>query len=283
MSVPSDNVVRLAEGTTAKNAAGEITEKVVKFLVKDSQMTVEQALDVVIDQVATVQFDDLVFSEARFESFTGDGFIEISATFKDPSSSRGFDQEKPTMSWDCSGGTKHVTRAIQQDHVYGQKDAGGAICWNGKYGDECEIAGVDIPTANHRMTLTKLIKIAHLTAQYHMTVGELVGKVNSAQFKGWPKGSVMFDGANYSTPVQKGAKVIVTFNFHMAPNEENVVLGKDDQNQDITVSAEGFEYIDVRHKTVVDPQNNTPKVKIEDVYVDQVTEYGDFSALGLES
>lgn len=283
MAITTNNIVRLAEGTTALNEFGDPTEKTIKFLVTDPTATVDTALEAVRQVAAGITISGLRFSGVRFESFTGDDFIEISAMYKTPSDDKGYDEETPTMNWSCGGGTKHVTRAIKQTHPYGQKDAGGAIGWNGKYGDESQIEGVDIPTANHKMTYTKVIPINALTAQYRIAVGNLVGKVNSAQFKGWPKGSVMFDGANYSTPIKKRIKVVVAFDFHMQPNEENVVLGKDDNNQDITVSAEGFEYVDVRHKTTVNPQNNTPRVKIEDVYVDQVTHYGDFSILGLGS
>ena len=72
------------------------------------------------------------------------------------------DDESPTLSFDCGGGTKHLLYSLAQKKVYGDKDAGGAIGWNGKSGDDCEIAGVDIPTAQLRETYTKQMRISRL-------------------------------------------------------------------------------------------------------------------------
>lgn len=183
------------------------------------------------------------------------------------------DDESPTLSFDCGGGTKHLLYSLAQKKVYGDKDAGGAIGWNGKSGDDCEIAGVDIPTAQLRETYTKQMRISRLTTSYKRSVASLVGKVNSGSFKGWSAGEVMFLGMSYSTPAKKASKVTVTFNFAIQPNESNVKIGEH------SVSKKGFEYAWAISKSVA--AGGGPKIEVEGIYVDQVCEYASFSALGL--
>lgn len=183
------------------------------------------------------------------------------------------DDETPTESFDCGGGTKHLLYSFGQRKVYGDKDAGGAIGWNGKSGDDCEIAGVDVPTAQLRETYTKPMKISKLTTSFKRKVAALVGKVNSGAFKGWNAGEVMFLGMSYSTPAKKAKKVTVSFNFAIQPNESGVkVAGK-------SVTKKGFEYVWAISKTVA--SSGTPKLEVEGIYVDQVCEYASFSGLGL--
>ena len=183
------------------------------------------------------------------------------------------DDETPTEGFDCGGGTKHLLYSFGQRKVYGDKDAGGAIGWNGKSGDDCEIAGVDVPTAQLRETYTKPMKISKLTTSFKRKVAALVGKVNSGAFKGWNAGEVMFLGMSYSTPAKKAKKVTVSFNFAIQPNESGVkVAGK-------SVTKKGFEYVWAISKTVA--SSGSPKLEVEGIYVDQVCEYASFSGLGL--
>ncbi|MBR5680588.1 MAG: hypothetical protein IKX19_08025 [Clostridia bacterium] len=183
------------------------------------------------------------------------------------------DDETPTESFDCGGGTKHLLYSFGQKKVYGDKDAGGAIGWNGKSGDDCEIAGVDVPTAQLRETYTKPMRVSKLTTAFKRKVAALVGKVNSGSFKGWNAGEVMFLGMSYSTPAKKAKKVTVTFNFAIQPNESGVrIAGK-------SVTKKGFEYVWAISKTVA--SSGSPKLEVEGIYVDQVCEYASFSGLGL--
>ena len=183
------------------------------------------------------------------------------------------DDETPTESFDCGGGTKHLLYSYSQKKVYDDKDAGGAIGWNGKSGDDCEIVGVDVPTAQLRETYTKQMRIGKLTTAFKRKVAALVGKVNSGSFKGWNAGEVLFLGMSYSTPAKKAKKVTVSFNFAIQPNETGVkVAGK-------SVTKKGFEYVWAISKTVA--SSGTPKLEVEGIYVDQVCEYASFSGLGL--
>ena len=229
--------------------------------------------------VAAKELNDLPLDSIEIDERCGDQTFKINALYKteDTSSSGGGDDddddEDPTISFDCGGGSKHLLYSLAQKKVFGDKDPGGAIGWNGKTGDDCEITGVDIPTAQLRETYTVQMKVSKLSTSYKKKVAALVGKVNSGTFKGWSAGEVMFLGMSYSTPAKKAKKVTVTFNFAIQPNESKVKVGGK------SVSKKGFEYVWAISKTVAN--NGTPKMQVEGIYVDQVCEYASFSSLGL--
>ena len=229
--------------------------------------------------VAAKELNELPLDSIEIDERCGDQTFKINALYKteDTSSSGGGDDddddEDPTISFDCGGGSKHLLYSLAQKKVFGDKDPGGAIGWNGKTGDDCEITGVDIPTAQLRETYTVQMRVSKLSTSYKKKVAALVGKVNSGTFKGWSAGEVMFLGMSYSTPAKKAKKVTVTFNFAIQPNESKVKVGGK------SVSKKGFEYVWAISKTVAN--NGTPKMQVEGIYVDQVCEYASFSSVGL--
>ena len=238
----------------------------------------DTALNAVLG-VAAKELNELPLDSIEIDERCGDQTFKINALYKteDTSSSGGGndddDDEDPTISFDCGGGSKHLLYSLAQKKVFGDKDPGGAIGWNGKTGDDCEITGVDIPTAQLRETYTMQMRVSKLSTSYKKKVAALVGKVNSGSFKGWSAGEVMFLGMSYSTPAKKAKKVTVSFNFAIQPNESKVKVGGK------TVSKKGFEYVWAISKTVAN--NGTPKMQVEGIYVDQVCEYASFSSLGL--
>lgn len=213
----------------------------------------------------------------EIDSREAENTFRVNARYKDeeytPSGGDDDEDEAPTVSFDCGGGTKHLLYSLAQKKAFGTKEAGGAIGWNGKTGDDCEISGVDIPTAQLRETYTKQMRVSRLTTNYKRNVAALVGKVNSGGFKGWSAGEVMFLGMSYSTPAKKAKRITVTYNFAIQPNETGVRVG------DKSVTKKGFEYVWAVSKTVVN--NGIPKVEVEAVYVEQVCEYASFGPLGL--
>ena len=229
--------------------------------------------------VAAKELQELPLDSIEIDERCGDQTFKINALYKDEedTSSGGGDDddddEDPTISFDCGGGSKHLLYSLAQKKVFGDKDPGGAIGWNGKTGDDCEITGVDIPTAQLRETYTVQMRVSKLSTSYKKKVAALVGKVNSGSFKGWSAGEVMFLGMSYSTPAKKAKRVTVSFNFAIQPNESKVKVGGK------SVSKKGFEYVWAISKTVAN--NGTPKMQVEGIYVDQVCEYASFSSLGL--
>ncbi len=167
--------------------------------------------------VAAKELNELPLDSIEIDERCGDQTFKINALYKteDTSSSGGGDDddddEDPTISFDCGGGSKHLLYSLAQKKVFGDKDPGGAIGWNGKTGDDCEITGVDIPTAQLRETYTVQMRVSKLSTSYKKKVAALVGKVNSGTFKGWSAGEVMFLGMSYSTPAKKASSTEAGF------------------------------------------------------------------------
>ena len=265
-----------AEHPKAIDKKGNYTSIEVQYLVFGVS-TEEDALSAVHDK-APAESKGLPLDSIEIDTRETNDTFRVNAIYREEDttvddSSGEEDDETPTESFDCGGGTKHLLYSFGQRKVYGDKDAGGAIGWNGKSGDDCEIAGVDVPTAQLRETYTKPMKISKLTTAFKRKVAALVGKVNSGSFKGWNAGEVLFLGMSYSTPAKKAKKVTVSFNFAIQPNESGVkIAGR-------SVTKKGFEYVWAISKTVA--SSGTPKLEVEGIYVDQVCEYASFSGLGL--
>ncbi len=265
-----------AEHPKAIDKNGKYTSIEVQYLVFGVKSE-EEALAAVHEE-APAESKGLPLESIEIDTRETDDTFRVNAIYREEDDTvdepgNDDDDETPTESFDCGGGVKHLLYSYAQKKVYGDKDAGGAIGWNGKSGDDCEIAGVDVPTAQLRETYTKQMRIGKLTTAFKRKVAALVGKVNSGSFKGWNAGEVMFLGMSYSTPAKKAKKVTVSFNFAIQPNETGVkVAGK-------SVSKKGFEYVWAISKTVA--SSGSPKLEVEGIYVDQVCEYASFSGLGL--
>ena len=257
--------------TKSIDADGKYTAVEIPYIVTGVQDE-DEALRTVLGHVAHVcqglELDSIEI-DARENATT----YRVNAIYRTESeSSDDSSQESATISFDCGGGTKHMTHSLSQKKAYGSRDAGGAIGWNGKTGSEMEITGVDIPTAQLRETYTKIMRLSKITTSFKKKVAELVGKVNSGSFHGWSAGEVMFLGMSYSSPNKKNAKVPVSFNFAIQPNESSKVGSH-------KVSKKGFEYVWALSKTTAD--SGVPKAEIEAIFVDTVCETASFSSLGV--
>lgn len=225
------------------------------------------------------RYGSLPYSGIRFDNYFGDGNAEFSVLYGTSSSSGSSsyayaETDEPVLNFDCSGGTRHVNVAISQRRVYGEVDAGTAIGWNGRSGQDMEITGVDVPTGQMRETYTRLMSTGKLSTSYKRKLNRLVGKVNASKFKGWDKGEAMFLGASYSAPTTGNSQVVVSYNFSIQENESNAVIAG------IAAGAKkGWEYIWAITKAVV--SGDSPAAAISAIHVAQVAEYGDFSDLGV--
>ncbi len=260
--------------TKAMNAKGVFTSVEIPYVVFEVADE-DAALSAVLAETPRT-YGALPLESVGINSRENDSTYKVNAIYKkETSSSDDDDDDDPetTVSFDCGGGSKHMTHSLRQTRAFGTKDAGGAIGWNGKSGSEMEITGIDIPTAQLRETYTRVMKLSRISTSFKRNVAALVGKVNSGGFKGWAAGEVMFLGMSYSCPDKRSTKVSVAFNFAIQPNESGARVGGQ------SVSKKGFEYVWALSKTSA--ENGAPKAEVEAIYVDQVCEYASFGALGL--
>lgn len=277
--MPQMQIKRCNDGSETWNAGTRLCSSAeIKYLVLDPANK-QAAIDGVLDEAPEV-YGGLPLRDIRFEGYTSGGDIEICAVYSrsdNSNSSNDQEDEAPTVNFDCSGGSKRLTWGLSRQRRYPEtaQDAGGAIGWNGEEGDKSEVAGVEIPSGQMRETYTKNMPVGRLSTGYKRTCAALVGKVNSHSFKGWDPGEVMFLGMSYTAPSRGAKYVTVAYNFMIQSNERNVKIGG------ISVERKlGFEYIWAISKTKAQA-GSSPKLEVKGVYVDQVCEYANFSALGI--
>lgn len=180
------------------------------------------------------------------------------------------------MNFDCGGGTKHLNWALQtQACPYGENLAGDAIGWNGKTGEDSQIAGVDVPTAQLRETYTKVFKRAKLTTQYKRNVAALVGCVNSDTFKGWFAGEVMFLGCSFGATTADDY-VTVSYNFAIQPNETSATVAGHNIGEVL-----GWQYVWAVYKTGGGTSTQPGQQEPDQIYIADVADYKPFAALGI--
>lgn len=282
----SISVIRTEEGSETRTHAFSsgksvwpVTSREVSFLVMGANSKSE-AFDAVLDESPEVE-DGLLRKSVRFDGFDGEGVMSFTAVYEQQAESGsagvgGDSSEEPQMSFDCSGGTAHIVRSLNQQKWKTEPNPGGMIGWNGKPGQEAEYAGVDVVTATMRESYTLQMRPSQLTTSYKRMLANLTGKVNSKSFKGWEAGEVLFLGASFSGNQSGSDRITVTFNFAIQQNESAVPI-----SPELAINKRGWEYIWTITKTVDDPETKTTKVELVNAYVEQVYPYEDFGKLKL--
>lgn len=269
-------IQRTTEGSETWTTPSSCSSAEIRYFVIDMKSKEEAVAAIYADKPS--RYFGLPYQSIRFEGYSGDENAEFSVVYaKQETSTDDYadETEEPTTSFDCSGGSKRVTHAIAQQRIYGLLNPGNMVGWNGRSGAEMDVAGVDVPVGQMRETYTRIMSLKNLTTAYKRRVARLVGKVNSLPFKGWEAGEVMFLGASYSTPTKSKEKVVVTYNFQIQENEQNTVI------EGITVGYKrGWDYIWGIPSSSVNESLGT-KATINSLFIAQITEYEDFSELGL--
>ncbi|MBR2723600.1 MAG: hypothetical protein IKB77_04630 [Lentisphaeria bacterium] len=230
-----------------------------------------------VAETAPAEYHGFVQTELRLIEQTPQ-YIEIQVTYGANKTSGGSSSDKDEddaleVNFDCSTGSIHITHGLSEK-VWKGESAGGAIGWNGKYGDDMEITGVDVPIAQCRKSFTKYMDASEVnSAAFDKKINNLTAKVNSKSFKGYDAGEVMFLGCTYTAKEGSDEKVAVTFNFQIQPNESKVV-------GDTQVAKEGFEHCWANSETVAE-KGKTPKIVTKGVYTNKVVNSADFGQLGL--
>lgn len=278
-------VIRTSDGRETWDSAGEnLTDGEIKYYVVGAASKSEAMAAVIAN--APGEYGGMPRSGIRFDGYGSGHEIEMTAIYGSTGSSSssgttGSEDDDPTVSFDCSGGSKHLTFSVgAQTQVFGAEtiDAGGAIGWNGKTGSEMEITGIDVPTGQLRESYGKWFRLSSITTTKKRAWSSLVGKTNDSTFKGWNAGEAMFLGCSYSGSSDSGATVLVTFNFQIQENEDNATV-----NGNSCGAKTGFEVLSAISKTETQEVNGViqPKVTIRAIHKSTVCKSGDFSQLGI--
>jgi len=192
------------------------------------------------------------------------------------------DPLKRSRSFDTSGGTQHKTQAYsvgsgsKLDFEYRYPST--ATNMSGAIGvDDNSVQGVDVVVPALTWTETYDVPHSYVTSNYIKTVAGLTGTVNSAAFRSFEAGEVLFMGASGSQEWddQKGnGPWSLSFKFSASKNQTGITIGSISG-----IQKKGWHYLWVRYQTDADSSSvyQTPKA----VYVSKVYQDADFSGLGI--
>lgn len=186
----------------------------------------------------------------------------------------------PSWSFDIQASTLHIVQAVTHvaDYPNGTKyNHKGAINVADNGSGKKTPQGVDVYVPTFAFEETHQLPYNLVSTHgWTSTIENLTGKVNSAAWRIWNKGEVLFMGA--SGQKQAELAVSVTFRFQVSKTQTGLSFGEG--ADEITgVDKEGWHYLWCEYKD--DP---TPGVMVKTpiaVHVEQVYDYADFSLLGL--
>ncbi|OHB56824.1 MAG: hypothetical protein A2Y07_06845 [Planctomycetes bacterium GWF2_50_10] len=177
-------------------------------------------------------------------------------------------------SFDTGGGSQHITQSFSTINRYAPAGKT-APNFEGAIGvDDNSVNGCDIIVPTYSFSETYIMDASRITDAYKSTLFNLTGKVNSAPWRHYQQGEVLFQGASGSKRGKGDWEL--AFKFSASPNKTNVTIGS------ITgISKKGWEYLWVRYADADDTGAKALIKKPLAVYIEQVYEYGNFAGLGV--
>ena len=179
-----------------------------------------------------------------------------------------------TYQFDTGGGTQHITQSLQTVARYSPPgavapDFKGAIGTTGE-----SVEGVDVTVPVYNFSETHYLPAAQVTGAYKATLFSLTGKTNSAPFRGFAKGEVLFLGASGSKRGEEDWEI--TFRFAASQNVNGLAVG-----DILGINKKGWEYLWVRYADDEDEAAKALVKKPIGVYIEKVYEEGNFAGLGI--
>ena len=194
---------------------------------------------------------------------------KVNVSYQYENSSGGFDDDKDeesTYEFEISTATKHVVFSRKTRHRYpsGAKNEAGIN----------DGEGIDCLMPVSRFSETHYFKRSKVTAGYQQKLTRMVGTVNKSKFKGYDAHEVLFVGARGTRTGKE--KWQITFSFMVAPNEDDIKIGRFSN-----IQKNGWDVIWARYKEASDDDNSEIIRIAKAVFVEEVYREKDFSSLGL--
>lgn len=184
------------------------------------------------------------------------------------------DDPETVYTFDTGGGTQHITQSISTRDRFptSSPDYEGAIGYDGE-----SVAGADIITPQYNFTETHFLPRTIVTETFRARLARKTGMYNNDPFRGFDPGEVLFLGAS---GVRRGDGRDdlweITYRFAVSQNRSSFTVGS------IFVAfKKGWDYMWVRYADEVDAAASQVIKRPVAVYIEQVYESGNFSALGI--
>jgi len=197
---------------------------------------------------------------------------------------------KRARSFDTTGGTRHVTNALDMNNgdvgerKYGPGGLNDAASFKGAINvDDNGVNGVDIVVPALSWTESYDVPSGYVTNAYIKNIASLTGSVNKEAFRSFQPGEVLFVGASgtHEWDEQRGyGPWSLSFKFVANPNVGQT-LPKAKIGDIANVEAYGHEVVWVRYATDADAAKNQLVRLPVAVYCNRVYPDGDFSKIGI--
>jgi hypothetical protein len=232
-----------------------------------------------------------LLAEQYTVSYLGDDAWQVTIQYEKAGAEDGTDPLKRSRSFDTTGGTQHITQSMRTSVTYDSAMFGSitilqaekrfpqdAADMSGAIGvDGNGVNGVDVVSPQLQWQENYDVPNVYVTSAYIRGVASITGTTNSASFRGFEAGEVLFVGCsgNQEWDDQKGrGPWSLSYRFIASKN----ITG--DQIGSITgIEKKGHEYLWVRYEDAVD--SNVLLKKPKAVYVNKVYRESNFSALGI--
>ena len=180
--------------------------------------------------------------------------------------------------FDTTGATRHITQGIAHVATY-PAPGKTPIDHQGAIGvTDNGVEGTDVPDRAFKWTETHFLLLASYGFAYATVLGAYTGQSNTTTFRGFPAGTVRFNGASGGQSSKDPTLLEVTFHFEVSPNESNLSIGE------ITdISKKGWEYLWVTYREEKDAISNTTRLVPMQVDIEQVHYAFPFTALMIGS
>jgi hypothetical protein len=215
-------------------------------------------------------------------SYLGDKAWQVTISYEKGGAEDGTEPLKRARSFDTTGGTQHITQACSVGSGgtldFEKRFPSSATNMSGAIGvDSNGVNGVDIVVPQLQWQESYDVPNAYVTSAWIRGVSGITGTTNSAAFRGFEAGEVLFVGCSGSQEWddQKGrGPWSLSFRFVASKNVTGQTIGS------ITgIEKKGHEYLWVRYEDAV--SSGTLLKQPKAVYVSKVYKDSDFSALGI--
>ena len=207
------------------------------------------------------------------EPMEGDGFWHGQCSYG---------RHEYSFQFDTSGGTKHVIASKSTVHAYGTgaatADNGNLIGVTGAATGQT-VEGCDITVPVFAFSETHFMAQADVTQAYTLILHGLTGKTNTATFRGFAPGEVLFMGASGSRRSNDDWEIT----FHFQASKNCTVAGGNALTIGgiANIEKKGWEYLWVRYKETPVGGLKVMGQKPVAVYIEKVYDEGDFSQLNI--
>jgi hypothetical protein len=191
-----------------------------------------------------------------------------------------------TVAFDTTGGTEHITSAInggspgfQGEEVHTRPgETENIVYFDGAINVDGEsVNGLDIVVPTFNFTETWTMPAAFLIDKYVETLYSLTGTVNDGDFRVFKQGECLFLGAR--AEMTRGQTLVsVTYQFSARPNKENFEVGSGDSAIEVNYKR-GWDYMWIRYEPKV--SENTLIRRPASVHVNQVYDRKNFGLLSI--